>query len=208
MHNQHPAGVKANAIASYSIFFLLGIFFLFAWGSAACNGKSKTTSPDSIDIEKPFFPVDAYFKSEIENADASDSIFMKLSSNGKTIDSATITAAQLNELAAPFTEHNIADPSMKELYKQDIFLDLSTNSYSFTYSAKSEMLPIQYLHVLVDTITETARRVFINERLHKNDTTVTRKMGWKTGEGFYINTIFQIPDRPDSVTQLSVKWMK
>lgn len=197
---------KTKVTAFAGLVFYIAVSFLFS-GLYACKEKSTITA-DSIEVEKPFFPVSAYFISEIDKIDSGSLIQLLLIANNKTIDSGNLTVAQFIKLAAPFSEINIEDSSGKKQYQQDIFLDLSTNRYSFTYTAINDTLPIQYLHILVDTITQTASRVFINERFQKKDTIINRKMGWKTEESFYINTIFQLPGKEDSITRLSVKWMK
>lgn len=191
--------------------FLLGgiaIGFLISGQLISCNAENTENVQDSSGVEARFFPLEEYLKSEIASVDSAREIIMKLVSNGKTVDSAVISKDQFHRLAAPFTTFDISDSALRKNYKQDIFLDLSTSSYSFTYTARDDEQPDQYIHVLVDTLTESAKQLFINQRMRQNDEIIARKMGWKTGTSFYINTIFQFPQRQDSITLLSVKWMK
>lgn len=175
---------------------------------SSCHAESTENRQDSSGVETRFFPLEEYLKSEIAGVDSSDKIIMKLVSNGETVDSSIISKDQFQRLAAPFMSFDISDSALRRHYKQDIFLDLSTASFSFTYTAKDVNQPDQYIHVLVDTLTESAKQLFINQRTQQDNEIISRKMGWKTGSSFYINTIFQFPQRQDSITLLSVKWMK
>src|SRR5438128_10435487 len=102
-------------------------------------------------------------------------------------DSAAINTEQFNKLVEPFLENNIADTSVKKYYRQSVFQDLTTGSYTFNYTSINSSLPVQNLYVLLDTATQAVKRVFISRFKIKGDSTITEKLSWKNDNRFIIN---------------------
>ena len=82
-------------------------------------------------------------------------------------DSTVINIEQFNKMAQPFLENNIADLSVKKYYRQSIFQDMTTSSYTFNYTSVNSSLPVQNLSILLDTTTQTVKRVFISKDQNK-----------------------------------------
>ena len=109
-------------------------------------------------------------------------------------------------MAQAFLENNISDPSVKKYYRQSVFEDMTTSSYTFNYTSVESSLPVQNLNILLDTTTQTVKRVFISKVKINGDSTITEKLGWKNNNSFLINRTIQLPEKKETTEQISVVW--
>ncbi|QEC67513.1 hypothetical protein FRZ67_09470 [Panacibacter ginsenosidivorans] len=176
----------------------------FVW---SCNNKNATKEDIFISTDSSiFYPVNEYFKTQILKGDSFSVIrYTYIDSDNKN-DSAIITSAKFKELANPFLKDDINDRSIKKYYRESIFHDVTTASNTFTYTSVTNKLPLQTLDILLDTITNNVKRVFIAKNFTKGDSTIIEKMGWKTGESFFINRIVQLPGNKETTQQITVSW--
>ncbi|SRR6266487_989425 len=169
------------------------------------NSKSENNKLPSAD-STVFYPVQDYFLSQIKKVDSTmPAIHMVAIIRGQK-DSASISTEQFNKIAQTFLENNIADLSVKKFYRQSIFQDQTTGSYTFNYTSVNSSLPVQNLDVLLDTTTQTVKRVFISRINIKGDSTITEKLSWKNDNSFLINRIIQLPQKKETMQQISVVW--
>src|SRR6266487_351452 len=165
-------------------------------------GNDKLPSADST----VFYPVQEYFLSQIKSVDSAAPVIRMVTNINGQKDSVTISTEQFNKTAQTFLENNIADTAVKKYYRQSIFKDETTGSYTFNYSSVNLSLPVQNLNVLLDTLTQTVKRVFISRINIKGDSTITEKLSWKNDNSFLINRIVQLPHDKETTLQISVVW--
>ncbi|HRI22819.1 MAG TPA: hypothetical protein PLA68_17795, partial [Panacibacter sp.] len=110
----------------------MGILFLFCPYFFSCNeanneaAENKLPSADS----SVFYPVQQYFYNEIkivENSPTTITMFTESAGKG---DSSIITKEQFAQLAKLFLENNIADQAIKKYYRESVFQDETTGSYT------------------------------------------------------------------------------
>jgi len=150
--------------------------------------------------------VQDYFLSQIKKVDSAIPSIHMVTIIRERKDSVTINIEQFNKIAQTFLENNIADLSVKKFYRQSIFQDQTTGSYTFNYTSVNSSLPVQNLDVLLDTTTQTVKRVFISRINIKGDSTITEKLSWKNDNSFLINRIIQLPQKKETMQQISVVW--
>ncbi len=169
------------------------------------NSRSESNKLPSAD-STVFYPVQDYFLSQIKKVDSAIPSIHMVTIIRERKDSVTINIEQFNKIAQTFLENNIADLSVKKFYRQSIFQDQTTGSYTFNYTSVNSSLPVQNLDVLLDTTTQTVKRVFISRINIKGDSTITEKLSWKNDNSFLINRIIQLPQKKETMQQISVVW--
>ncbi|HEY6976108.1 MAG TPA: hypothetical protein VH396_07450 [Chitinophagaceae bacterium] len=153
-----------------------------------------------------FYPVQEYFLSQIKSVDSSMRPIRMVTTIDGRKDSAVISIEQFNKTAQPFLENNIADPLVKKYYRQSLFQDMTTGSYTFDYTSVNSSLPVQNLNVLLDTATQTVKRIFVSKIKIKEDSTITEKLSWKNNNSFLINRTIQLPKKREITEQIFVVW--
>ena len=199
--SNNSTGHPFSSTLLYIIFFVAVII-----SSCSQNGnKSKNEELPSAD-STPFYPVHEYFLSQIKSVDSSKPTIQMVSTINGQKDSTAINTDQFNKMAQAFLENNISDPSVKKYYRQSVFEDMTTSSYTFNYTSVESSLPVQNLNILLDTTTQTVKRVFISKVKINGDSTITEKLGWKNNNSFLINRTIQLPEKKETTEQISVVW--
>ncbi len=165
------------------------------------SGEIKNSTDTTV-----FYPLNDYLIQQIKSVDSSADFIYKITIQDGHKDSTRITENEFNEWAKKFVEFNIADPSIKKFYTQDIFLDQATNSYTFSYKCTRNDLPLQSADILLDTATQQVKRIFMSRNGVTPDSSVTEKMGWKNNCNFFINSIIQFARRKETVQQNIIVW--
>jgi len=174
----------------------------------SCNQNKNNVDQQELPSNDStvFYPIHEYFVNQIKSVDStSPTIKMVTTINGQK-DSATISTQQFDKLAQAFLENDIADKSIKKYYKQSIFQDQTTQSITFNYTTVNTSLPVQSLDILLDTITQEVKRVFISRIKIVNDSTIVEKLNWKTNSNFLISRSVQLPSNKETKQQISVMW--
>lgn len=127
-----------------------------------------------------------------------------ISAAGK--DSTNISKEEVNELAQMFLNDSITALGTKEKYTEDIFQDQTTASYTFSYTSKDTLLPIQRIMVLLDTATQQVKNIIYNITRSYPDSTVTEMLWWKNNKGFTILQQSTLPGGTEQKRQLQVGW--
>jgi hypothetical protein len=152
--------------------------------------KARAATSDTV----RFFPVNAYIGQQIRHADSNAAFIYKITiENGKK-DSSVLNKQQFNRLARYFLEYDISDKKIHQYYRESVFMDETTRSYTFDYTTTNSSLPLQSLDVLLDTGDQHVKRVFINKVINNGRNTVTEKAGWKNDESFFINRMTEMGD--------------
>lgn len=191
-----------SGLTFLSLLFCITIF-MFSCGQN--NNESKNKKLPSTD-STVFYPVQEYFLSQIKSVDSSMRPIRMVTTIDGRKDSAVISIEQFNKTAQPFLENNIADPLVKKYYRQSLFQDMTTGSYTFDYTSVNSSLPVQNLNVLLDTATQTVKRIFVSKIKIKEDSTITEKLSWKNNNSFLINRTIQLPKKREITEQIFVVW--
>jgi hypothetical protein len=186
----------------YIVSFSIAIVFSSCGQNSNDSQNNKLPSTDST----VFYPLREYFLSQIKSVDSSVPVIRMVKTINGQKDSASIGIDEFNKIAQTFLENNIADPSVKKYYRQSVFQDMTTDSYTFNYTSLNSSLPVQNLSVLLDTATQTVKRVFISKIKINGDNTITEKLSWKNDNSFLIYRTIQLPQKKDIEEQISVVW--
>lgn len=168
-----------------AIFFTAFLFIT----SIACKQSSKHKDAKSIlaaDTAK-FYPLDNFIEDQmryvdLRNYNIQKTISVDSSKSIKIIDKETflIDAAKILSLAKKFIKN-------KQLYKEVVFEDLSTNSYTINYTAINASTPLQRIDILLSEETKIIKRVLMREINKENGIVTTQQINWEADHQFQVN---------------------
>jgi len=95
----------------------------------------------------------------------------------------------------------------KHLYKETVFQDLSTNSYTINYTAIDPDAKLQRIDILLNDETNTIKRMFLRENWKLNDTTYSNQFSWLADQGFQIVSAKNSGEFSHSQT-IAIDWNK
>lgn len=174
----------------------------------ACNNNSAENKADA-EGEVSFFPTASFFAGQVKMVDSLQLPVLKfVTKNGHT-DTTQITTREMGLMAADFLQSDLTSPEFRKLYKEQSFADQSISSVTLTYSTTHKELPIQRLDVLINpnpALNDRVRSIYIEKLEKHGDTSVVKKMYWKTDKHFLVISSATVDNEPAVVTQLRVQW--
>ena len=183
---------------------ILGIYIMIL---VACQSKPANQQPagQPSDTSK-FYPLRTFLKAQIQYVDLRGfSIYRITEKDGKK-DSAGISKEEFISLAGIFLERDISDPSIKALYKESVFHDMSTGSITLNYTPVNSDAQVQNIDILLDEQTNIVKRVFIRSVYTKGDTAISEQCNWKTDKSFQVNRSLSAKNGYTSTELNFVNW--
>jgi hypothetical protein len=185
--------------------FLLLFIILFI----NCRQKNKQRqqlNAQSTDTAN-FFPVNDFIISDIKDIEQTPYYIYKITIHDNIKrDSSSITKEEYKILANQFLEKSISTAEMKPFYKESAFHDLSTKSFTITYTATDPVLYVKDVSVLLDDETNKLKRVFIHCLKDNGDSTIVEQYSWKAGKSFQINKSVSRKDGSQLEEQNFIVW--
>jgi len=185
-------------------FFIATVLLIILFSS--CNTNTPQQPADESKAPPTYYPVHEYFLDEINEVDSTPFYIYKLSEKDGRKDSTGISKQAFNEWTKPFLSFNTNDSIFKKDYRETAFEDNSTNT--LTYQPKDKLQPIQNIVVLLRNDGQKVKRVFITSVYAQNDSIINEKLGWKTGEEFYINKTIEQAGKPVLTETNTIVWNK
>ncbi|MDB5192938.1 MAG: hypothetical protein JWQ96_2501 [Segetibacter sp.] len=177
-------------------------------GVACKNKESKPIQAQAaapVDTSRYFQVVD-FVKSQINEVQKTPYYIYKLTvTNGKK-DSVSINNQDLTVLAQPFLKADINASSIKPFYKEMIFHDQTTNSFTLNYTTANKDLEVHNIDVLLEDDGETVKRIFIRKFINYGDSSAIEQLSWKPNSSFQISRLVERPDNKETSYQTTVVW--
>lgn len=180
------------------------LFFFFTGGCRSGNQppKTKTTANDTA----RFYPLATFFKKEIEYVDLRNFPLYKITVKDGKKDSSVLNKEQFIALAQLFVDRSISAPAVKVMYKESVFHDLSTQSYTLNYSPVIRTAEVQNIDILLDDETNIVKRVFIKTAYSRGDTAIDEQCNWKANKSFQVNRFMQTKNGFKSTELNYINW--
>ena len=165
-----------------AIFFAISLFIFVT----ACKQSKKQQVAKSIPIADTakFYPLDNFIAEQMRYVDLRNfSIQKTISSDSfkssKAIDKETflIDASKILSVAKNFTKN-------KQLYKEVVYQDLSTDSYTINYTAINTTIPLQRIDILLSEATKIIKRVLLRVVNKANGIVTTQQINWEADHQF------------------------
>ena len=178
-----------------------------------CNSSDTATIPtpltDSTEKAKAYFPILDILKSEIRYVDSLPVGILKYTIVNGVSDSSYIKPEQFHALATEFLSPVLGKESFEKEFKETSFFDNTTQYSSFLYSAINDSTAVRRIDVLAkpeDVVYNKIKSIYMEKSYEIGDSSVVKKMYWKTGKNFQINTEIRT-NKPDVYTSMvKVVW--
>lgn len=153
---------------------------------SACkqSKKQQNTNSSAISDTSKFYPLDNFFAEQIKYVDLRNFVIQKTISvdsfkTTKIIDKEIflIDASKILYLSKKFTLN-------KQLYKEVVYQDLSTDSYTINYTAINASTPLQRIDILLSEETKIIKRVLMREVNKANGIVTTQQINWEADHQF------------------------
>ncbi|MFZ6024877.1 MAG: hypothetical protein ACOYVG_10560 [Bacteroidota bacterium] len=185
----------------------LTYFFLLTIAIISCS-ETKTpettlqASPDSTQ----FFAMGSFFEEQVKQVILfKKPVYVYHNINDKK-DSAVLNSIQLMQLAQEFISKDISNKADKKHYRETVFQDAGTNSYTLNYAAVDRKVPVQGIDILLDEQTNQVKRIFIRSFTSRGDTSIQEQYNWRAFKGFQINRSLTAPNGYKQQQLTEVKW--
>lgn len=153
--------------------------------ASACNNKKVSTNTGNTSSDtSSFYPIAAYFKSQLKHFDSLGAKYSIVTTEGARKDSIVADGASITTLVHSFIESDISDSIQKKNYKESVFRDAGTSSFNINYTPFNNDVPVRNIDILMDEQTSLIKRIFIRKQFTSKDTTSTEQLSWKNNEGF------------------------
>ncbi len=182
------------------------VSFLLCCFIVACNGKPIKTKTLPIIDTAGFYPIADFIFSQIRYVDLRDFTIQKKTGTAFFSDSSKISKDDFLELTKPILAKIQNWNQTKHLYKESIFQDLGIASYTINYTSISPTMPIQNIDILLSEQTNILKRLFIKEKINRNDTTIITQYNWVADRSFQINQSTKAGNSYNAESKLEIKW--
>ncbi len=153
--------------------------------AAACSNTNENTRQTDVATDTTsFYPIAAYFKSQLRHFDSLGARYSMVTTEGANKDSMVADSATIATLVHSFIESDISDSIQKKNYKESVFRDAETTSFNINYTPINASVTVKNIDILIDEQTSLIKRIFIRKQFTSKDTTSTEQLSWKTNEGF------------------------
>lgn len=188
-----------------AIFFTISLFVTII----ACEPSSKKQKAKNIVIvdTENFYPIDNFIAEQMKYVDLRNFKIQKtidsgLLKNSNPIDKETflVAASKILSLSKEFINN-------KQLYKEVVFQDLSTDSYTINYTTINASIPLQRIDILLSEQTKMVKRVLIRKVSEANGIITTQQINWETDHQFQVIISKEIANKISTVST-SISWNK
>jgi hypothetical protein len=127
---------------------------------------------------------------------------------GGGTDSAFIQAPAFNQLAKEFLPPELDSPAFEKNFSEVSFYDQTTNSLTFTYTARANATGLKRVDVIAAQRPgfDKVKSIYMEKTVNDKDTLITKKMYWRPRKSFLVLTIIQTKGLPKENRQLKVVW--
>jgi hypothetical protein len=176
----------------------------------SCRDDIKEKAePVSVPEEpKNFFPVLDFIKGEIAYVDSFPLKMTRYSIQNGHTDSSFIQSKEFDQLSREFLDSSLDKASLEREFSENSFLDQTSQSLTFTYTRKNGQDGIYRIDVLAsqDPAHDKVKSVYIEKKIRSSDSTIIKKMFWKSKRNFQVISIARAAKGTDLTSQLKVVW--
>ncbi len=180
----------------------------FLYLTVACNTDPHQAKATPVTGDTAhYYAIADFFREQLAYVDLRNFPIYQINQlNGKK-DSVMISKDQFLAWGAAFTAQSVLFQKNKQLYTESVFRDLSTQSYTLTYtSLDPQKTDIQHIDILLNDENHLAKRLFIKKVYMSGDTTVTEQYSWKAYKSFQVTRFKTAGAMFSSSAQSYVNW--
>src|SRR5574343_488108 len=175
----------------YGLFVLLMITSWVSCKSEPTHSEEKKTA---LSDTAKFYPIEKFIQDEIQYVDLRDFIIneTKLQENGDTVlakkvnSTSQLTKDEFITAATEIKNKAVWFSNNKHLYKETVFQDLGTESYTINY--QSENADITNIDLLLNEQNNLPKRLFIRDITKEQENTITVQYSWTDRKSTRLNS--------------------
>ncbi len=190
---------------TYSI-YLIGIIIVFFTSCDTVDHDQHKKTTSVADTAK-YYPVDGFIQEQIRFVELRDFTINKTTTIGSTAINTILQKKDFVREVQIVENAVIQFTKNKHLFKETVFQDLGTESYTINYTAIEPSFPIQRIDVLLNEQTNIIKRLFVREINQTKDTLLTRQYSWEADHRFQISTSKESAGTSHTAT-VNVQWNK
>jgi len=180
----------------------LSLIILLSCGENATSETRLQASPDSTQ----FFVTSSFFEEQVNQVILLKKPIHVYHTINNRQDSAVLDSIQFVQLVQEFRTKDISNASDKKNFRETVFQDAGTNSYTLSYTAVNRDVPVQGVDILLDEATNQVKRIFIRSFTRRGDTSIQEQHNWHAFKGFQINRSLSTPNGYQQQQLTEVKW--
>ena len=182
--------------------FYLLLMCIISCGERTIPASGIQASPDSTQ----FFATKSFFEEQRKYVILLQKPISVCHNINGVQDSAVLDSTRFGQLVQQFIQKDISNDNDKKNYRETVFQDAGTNSYTLSYTAVTRDVPVQGVDILLDEQTNQVKRIFIRSFTSKADTSIQEQYNWHAFKGFQINRFFTTPGGYKRRELTEVKW--
>lgn len=190
-------------IFQMKVFLSLAVFSLLLW---SCRNSPSSKDAGKTSDTTHFYPVVEYLNQQIEDVDNTPYFIYKISIKDGKKDSSVINQKTFDSLAHLFVKDDITKVPLKKYYTENIFEDVSTDSYTISYTSSDPKTELQNVDILLGREDQQVKWIFMNKIETKDSSIISFKMGWRPDRRFYINKISTDKTGKEHEEQNTIVW--
>lgn len=169
----------------------------------SCKNKKNKENGD-------FFPAASFIQSQIAHIDTSVYPLLKIVKRDTLIDTSYIKREEFRHYAQDFLSlPDITKKSLRDQYTETEMYDESLNNVMLDYTATNPDAEIRRQEVIIEPNAQEGDKVktiYIDQLINKGDSTVQKRLTWRTDKRFQVTTIVQKQGQPDKIKTTEVIW--
>ena len=189
---------------------LYGLMLLVYVGCNSAEVEPGTSQiRDSTQKTKEYFPVLDFIRSEIRFVDSLPIGIMKYTTQDGKTDSGYIKLDEFHQLAQEFLPSDLNEEAFENNFSETSFFDNTTQHSSFLYASTKKNSGVSRIDVLVkpeNVVYNKVKSIYMEKFSEDADSSVIKKLYWKAGQNFQINTEIRTPKQEVATRQIKVVW--
>jgi outer membrane lipopolysaccharide assembly protein LptE/RlpB len=161
---------------------ILFICTLLACGENVNTQNQLQPSPDST----KFYPTASFFENQMAIIPTMKKNILVFHTKDGKKDSSLLTTEAFEALVKEFISKDITSDATKKHYRETVFQDAATGSYTLSYTAVDTTVMIKGMEILLDEQSNQVQRVFIRSVYRKGNTSIMEQHNWNTAKGLQI----------------------
>lgn len=163
------------------------IVMFIACTLVACAGKYEPGEQQAAAADTTrYFDLPGAIRTELDEIRRVPRVMYQLRTMGGEKDSVRIDTTALQQLAAPFLQLDLNNPSLKPKYRETVFEDNDTRSFVLNYVTTDPALPARNISVMLDNETQELKRIDMMRFYQQKDTSFEERLAWSAGKGFQL----------------------
>jgi hypothetical protein len=187
----------------YCLILLVALQLLQSCKNGATEATERVIDNDTV----AYFQLKEFFEAELKDINATPYFIYKITATGSKEDSVAITTAELNQLAQRFSQPDINDKSIKKYYQESVFHDQTIKTYTISYTATKNTLPLQTADIIFKDDAKTVNRIFLRKFYEEKGKVIKEQLTWKPNQSFQIIRSEQTTENAvEQTVQVLVVW--